>query len=258
MAPGRSARERAGRVPRVGHGSRPDPAPAARLGHVAPGPTVRPGPRPDASRGRSPVARRWGVGGGLRPLRLPSVVPPVPAPSFAVLATASPDATTTPRPSASPSPSPTPLSLDLTWTQLPLDEQSPRLAWIGDRFVLADVKSGAVRTSTDGQDWQALQPGDAAQGYVDLLRGSFASWQDSAVGWWNPQDRDGPEIAGAPPITDRDVLQIVRPPAAPDFDDALQGPDRVDRHRTQGHRRRGPLRPRLGRLDHQEAWSQDE
>ena len=29
--------------------------------------TVRPGPRHDASRGRSPVARRWGVGGGLRP-----------------------------------------------------------------------------------------------------------------------------------------------------------------------------------------------
>ena len=29
--------------------------------------TVRPGPRHHASRGRSPVARRWGVGGGLRP-----------------------------------------------------------------------------------------------------------------------------------------------------------------------------------------------
>ena len=152
------------------------------------------------------------VGSGV--VRVPSVVPPVPAPSFAVLATASPDATTTPIPSASPSPSPAPLSLDLTWTQLPLDEQLPRLAWIGDRFVLADVKSGAVRTSTDGQDWQALQPGDAAQGYVDLLRGSFASWQDGAVGWWNPQDREGPETTNQAPITARDVLQIVRPPAA--------------------------------------------
>ena len=67
VAPDRSARERAGRFPRVGHGSRPDPAPAARLGHVAPSPTVRPGSRHDASRGRSPAARRWGVGGGLRP-----------------------------------------------------------------------------------------------------------------------------------------------------------------------------------------------
>ncbi len=158
------------------------------------------------------------VGGALAGsgiLRLPSVVPPVPAPSFAVLATASTDATTTPRPSASPSPSPAPSSLDLTWTQLPLDGQSPRLAWIGDRFVLADVKSGAVRTSTDGQDWQALQPGDATQGYVDLLRGSFASWQDGAVGWWNPQDHEGPETTNQAPITARDVLQIVRPPAAP-------------------------------------------
>ena len=81
--------------------------------------------------------------------------------------------------------------------------------------MLADLDSGAVRTSIDGQDWQALQPGDTARGYVDLLRGSFASWQDSAVGWWNPEDRDGPEIAGAPPITARDVVQIVRPPAAP-------------------------------------------
>src|SRR5215204_7766409 len=40
------------------------------------------------------------VGGALAAgsgvLRLPSVVPPVPAPSFAVLATASPDGTTTP------------------------------------------------------------------------------------------------------------------------------------------------------------------
>jgi len=107
------------------------------------------------------------------------------------------------------------LSLDLTWTQVPIGEQSPRLAWIGDRFVLADVKSGAVRTSTDGQDWQAVQPGDAARAHVDLLRGSFASWQDAAVGWWNPQDHEGGDIAGAPPITARDNLQVVLPPATP-------------------------------------------
>ena len=115
------------------------------------------------------------------------------------------------------------LSLALTWTQVPLDEVSPRLAWIGDRFVLADVKSGAVRTSTDGQDWQALQPGDAARGYVDLLRGSFASWQDSAVGWWNPQDHEGGDIAGEPPITARDVLQVVHPPAAPSSTTPFKG-----------------------------------
>ena len=85
------------------------------------------------------------VGGALRRAPAscgcrPSSRPCLPHPS-AVLATASPDATTTPSPSASRSPSPAPLSLDLTWTQVP-DAQSPRLAWIGDRFVLVDVKSG--------------------------------------------------------------------------------------------------------------------
>ncbi len=161
------------------------------------------------------------AGAGL--LRLPTVVPPVPEPSVVAVATASPGALTTPTPSAAASPSPPPLSLDLTWTRLPLDGEAPRLAWIGDRFVLADAKSGTVRTSVDGKDWQALQPGDAAQNYVDLLRGSFASWQDAAVGWWNPEDRDGPETAGTPPITARDVVQIVRPPAAPSSTTPFKG-----------------------------------
>ena len=65
VAPGRGARECAGRFPRHGHGSGPDPAPAARLGHLVPGPTVGPGSRHDAARGRSRAARRWGGGGGL-------------------------------------------------------------------------------------------------------------------------------------------------------------------------------------------------
>lgn len=153
------------------------------------------------------------AGSGL--LRLTSVVPPTP--SEALLATSVPSTSETPTETASAtaSPSPTPLTLDLTWTQFPLDEQSPRLAWIGDRFVVADVKSGAVRTSIDGQDWQALPPGGAAQVYLDLLRGSFASWQEGAVGWWNPQDHEGPETTNQAPITARDVVQIVRPPAAP-------------------------------------------
>ena len=121
----------------------------------------------------------------------------------------------TPTPSASEAPSPTPASLNLTWTKVALDEKSPRLAWVGDRFVLVDKESGRVRTSTDGASWQSLQPGDPDPGYVDLLKGSFASWQDDAVGWWNPQDHEGGDIAGAPPITARDVLQVVHPPAAP-------------------------------------------
>src|SRR4029078_10668391 len=91
------------------------------------------------------------------------------------------------RASPSQAPSPTPASLNLAWTNVVLDLQSPRLAWIGDRFVLTDTKSGTVRPSTHRADWQALQ-GDTAAAYVDLLRGSLASWQDDAVGWWNPQD----------------------------------------------------------------------
>ena len=124
------------------------------------------------------------VGSGL--LRLPAVVPPVPAPSFAQVAIASPDATPThtPTPSASESPSPTPVSLKLAWTQVALDEKggSPRVAWVGDRFVLADTESGAVRTSTDGVNWQPLQPGDAAAGYVGLLRGSTGAGRTRSSG----------------------------------------------------------------------------
>src|SRR3954471_16352962 len=92
------------------------------------------------------VGAALAAGSGL--LRLPSVVPPVPAPSFGVVATASPDANPTPTPTLSASPSPTALSLDLTLTQVPLvtpvvegdahaaRKQSPRLAWIDGRFVL--------------------------------------------------------------------------------------------------------------------------
>ena len=153
------------------------------------------------------------VGSGV--LRQRAVVPPVPAPSVGPVAVASPDATPThtPTPSASESPSPTPVSLKLAWTQVALDEKSPRIAWVGDRFVLADMESGAVRTSTDGVNWQALQPGDPDPGYVDLLRGSIASWQDTHVGLWHPQD--GPDISGAPATTARDVVTIVHPSAAP-------------------------------------------
>jgi hypothetical protein len=144
--------------------------------------------------------------------RLPSLVAPTPAPSSGPVAIASPDETTTPTPSASASPSPA-MSLDLSWTQVPLDEEQPRLAWFGDRFVLADAATGSVRTSRDGQAWQAVQVTDLDPHYLSLIRGSFASWQNSSVGWWNPQD--GPDYAGKPPITARDIVTTVVPPGAP-------------------------------------------
>lgn len=161
------------------------------------------------------------AGSGL--LRLPSL----PTPSTAVVADASPRSTTTLTPSAPVAQPSAPLSLELAWTNLPFEgdldfvsatgdqtELPPGLTWLGDRFVLADVESGEVRTSTDGQDWEAVS-GDLAQAYVNLLRGSSASWQDRAVGWFNPEERPGPDIAGTPPITARDVVQYIGPTGAP-------------------------------------------
>jgi hypothetical protein len=127
---------------------------------------------------------------------------------------------TTPEASASPSqpavvtatPTPTAevLSLDLTWTKVELESGLGQVAWLGDRFVLVDA-AGAVSTSIDGASWHVLQPGDPDPGYVKLLRGQFASWEDDVVGWWNPEY--APDFAGKPPVTARDILQILRPPA---------------------------------------------
>ena len=95
----------------------------------------------------------------------PAVIGPAPTASASASpsqpAVAAPTATLPPRPEVSPSPAAS--SAKLTWTKVDLDRRSPRVAWLGDRFVLADMDSGAVRTSTDGIGWDALQPGDAAR-----------------------------------------------------------------------------------------------
>ena len=165
------------------------------------------------------VGGAFAVGSGI--VRLPAIVPPVAVPSLAVDATASPEVTTAPTPSAPASPSPTP-GLDLTWTRIPLDEQEPHLAWLGDRFVLADANSGSVRTSTDGETWQPVQPGDAAQGYVDLATGPSASWQSDVVGWLNPED--GPDTTAPLPSNPRHVVTVVHPPAGPISTTPFKGP----------------------------------
>ena len=149
--------------------------------------------------------------GRQRPTLLAINPPPTSTPTST--ATSTPTSTTTPTPTAEVSPSPVALSPVLTWTKVALDGRSPQIAWLGDRFVLADRDTGAVRISTDGTSWQVLPPGDPDPGYAELLKGSFASWQDHLVGWWNPED--GPDIAGKPPITARDIVRIVRPPAEP-------------------------------------------
>jgi hypothetical protein len=130
----------------------------------------------------------------------------------------SPEASASPTPPAVVTVTPTPtaevLSLDLTWTEVDIEAGPGQVAWLGDRFALVD-SSGAVRTSIDGLTWDVLRPGDPDPGYADLLWDwtSIATWEDDIVGWWNPED--GPEIAGKPPITSRDVLRIVQPPAQP-------------------------------------------
>jgi hypothetical protein len=169
------------------------------------------------------VSGALAMGSGI--LRLPSVTPPAPAPSFALVTTPSPAATASPRaiaaptpitrpsPGASETPSPTPLSLNLTWTKVALDDTDPKLAWVGDRYILVDEDSGRVRTSIDGSTWETLQPGDPDPGYADLMRQRLASWQGDAVGWWN--EEDGPDTTAKPPANPRHIVTVVHPPAVP-------------------------------------------
>ena len=151
--------------------------------------------------------------------------PAIGDPSPSLPGVVAPSSTPSATPTAEVSPTPDAQSLELTWTKIALDGRSPRVAWLGDRFVLVDEEANVVSTSTDGASWYVLRPGDPDPGYLDLLRGSFASWEDDVIGWWNPEDAaDGrPEIAGTPPITARDVIRIVRPPAAPSVTTPFKG-----------------------------------
>lgn len=148
-----------------------------------------------------------------------------PAPTASASAPASqpavavPSPTTTPAPTAAVTP-PAALSPVLTWTKVDTDGGLRNVAWLRDRFVLLD-DSGAVSTSTDGVTWHALQPGDPDPGYAELLEDSMVVWQDQVVGWRNPEGSGN--IAGQPPITARDVLRIVRPPAEPTVTTPFKG-----------------------------------
>ena len=77
------------------------------------------------------------------------------------------------------------------------------------------------------------------------------SWQDQIVGWWNPED--GPEIAGKPPITARDIVRIVRPRAAPTDTTPFKGRIESIGIGPVGDRGLRPLPPRLGRLGRVQA-----
>ncbi len=142
-------------------------------------------------------------------------IPPSPSVAASASATPRPTSSSTAVPTAEVSPPAVAQGLHLTWTKVAIQQRHPELAWIGDRFALVDNESGAVFTSVDGFTWNALQPGDPNPGYAELLSGQRATWQSDVVGWWNPEDRPGGDIAGAPPITAKDIIRIARQPAPP-------------------------------------------
>ena len=111
-------------------------------------------------------------------------------------------------------------SLDLTWTEVDIETNVAQVAWLGDRFVLVDA-AGAVSTSSDGANWDVLQAGDPDPGYADLLKGRIVSWEEDIVGWWNPED--GPDYTNKPPVTARDILRVVLPPAEPTESTPFEG-----------------------------------
>lgn len=139
------------------------------------------------------------------------------SPSQPAVAVPSDTPAPTPLTSVEPSP-PVGQSLEMTWTELSLAERAPKIEWLGNQFVHVDEESGVVQTSTDGFSWHVLQPGDPDPGYLDLIRDvrddGLVTWGDDIVRWWNPEE--GPEIAGKPPITARDIVRIVRSGAATD------------------------------------------
>ena len=137
----------------------------------------------------------------------------------------------------------------MRWTKVALDKTFGDIAWVGDRFVMVD-EAGAVRTSIDGANWHVLQRGDPDPGYAELLGGPAGELGDNIVGWWNP--RNGPDLQSAP-VTARDILRIVRPPAAPTDTTPFKGRIESIGHRARRDRGPGPLPPRLGRLGRLQA-----
>ena len=130
----------------------------------------------------------------------------------------------------------------LTWSKLTIDERllklpdpgpadrtTTRLAWLGDRFVLADEDAKAVSTSTDGRAWEVLSETDPGRDFYGLLltpgsdifgpdrRPEFATWDHDSLGW---------------------IVDSEAPPGdttAPSVVQALRGPDgRVSKAEFEG------------------------
>ena len=135
-------------------------------------------------------------------------LPTVPSPAVTTL----PGPSTEPAaPTSSPRLSPPPVgqSLELTWTKVTLDQRSPQVALLGHQFGADPRLSARCSPPPMASAGTSCNRANRTQATPRCSRIEFVSWQDQVVGWWNPED--GPDIAGKPPITARDILRIVRP-----------------------------------------------
>ena len=146
-------------------------------------------------------------------LRLPSIVPPVPAPSFGVVATASPDATS-PSPSdlAGPSASPTPSAIT-----------SPTGVWIPTGTMGTPRHDHTTVRLLDGR--VLVAGGSGANDEADL---TFAELYDPDTGTWTATGNMVHPYAGFPAILLRDGKVLVGDVDDPTADAWITGAEVYD------------------------------
>ena len=160
----------------------------------------------------------------------------------------------TPPPDGRVSPPAVSQSLELTWTKVALDE--PLEGRLGRRSLRAGRRGRRGqhirRTAQAGGSCNLAIPTRATPNYqADAVnRRAFVSWEDDIVGWWNPEE--GPNIGGKAPVTARDILRIVRPPAEPTETTPFKGRIESIAIGPSGSWPRS-IPPRLGRLGRLQA-----
>jgi hypothetical protein len=129
----------------------------------------------------------------------------LPAEQRAAIATSTP---VTPSEPAAPAPTALPRVAGpgpvMTWSPVTLDDalleafvpprhlrSRARVAWLGDRFVLASEAAGAVATSVDGQSWTLLDATDPQRAFTGVcwpaIRGSCHGTAPSRRRRWPPR-----------------------------------------------------------------------
>jgi hypothetical protein len=147
------------------------------------------------------------VGGGVLAasaglLRLPTVVPPVPAPSLVAIATASPDSTTTPTPRESPAPTASPITVaDPGGTWIPTGRTS--IARTG--YTAIRLLDGRVLMV--GGHYRASEGGDAAMLPAEVY--------DPSTGAWSAAGSISKQFVAATLLREGKVLVLVEYPDGP-------------------------------------------